>query len=158
MQVHGFSWPRLRPGKLVEPVRNNGSVMTVHTKLIMSVSLWNKGGRHVPPQQGPKLILQPQSRHTTQHADGQTCRHTCTDSRASGEVYTSMISTHIYRYKDCKCIHTFNFLERCSQISQYLCATDRSRTSAHHMNTVALNSLKRLRISQMHERVSMTIT
>lgn len=68
--------------------------MTVHTKLIMSVSLQNKGERHVQPQQGPKLIPQPQSRHTTQHADGQTCRHTCTDSQAFAEMYT--IAIHFF--------------------------------------------------------------
>lgn len=32
--------------------------MTVYTKLIMSVSLQNKGEGHVQPQQGPKLIDQ----------------------------------------------------------------------------------------------------
>lgn len=31
----------------------------------MSVSLQNKEGRHVQPQQGPKLIPQPPSRHRT---------------------------------------------------------------------------------------------
>lgn len=109
MQAHGFSCPWLRPGKLAELVQNNGGVMTVHTKLIMSVSLQNKGERHVPPQQGPKLIPQPQSRHTTQHANGQTCRHTCTDSRAFSEMYMSC------RTFLCPCFwiahtHTINFL------------------------------------------------
>lgn len=52
--------------------QNNDGVMTVHTKLIMSVSPRNKGEGHVQPQQGPKLIPQPQSRHTAQHASGQT--------------------------------------------------------------------------------------
>lgn len=88
MQARGFSCPRLRPGKLVQ---NNEGVMTVHTKLIMSVSLQNKGERHVQPQQGPKLIPQPQSRHTTQHADGQTRRHTCADSRVSSEMYIFLL-------------------------------------------------------------------
>lgn len=62
--------PTSRPGK---PVHNNEGVMTVDSKLIMSVSFQNKGGRHVQPQQGPKLIPQLQSRHTT-------CR--CTDMQA----------------------------------------------------------------------------
>lgn len=56
--------------------QNNDGVMTVHTKLIMSVSPRNKGEGHVQPQQGPKLIPQPQSRHTAQHASEQTCRPT----------------------------------------------------------------------------------
>lgn len=56
--------------------QNNDGVMTVHTKLIMSVSPRNKGEGHVQPQQGPKLIPQPQSRHTAQHASGQTRRPT----------------------------------------------------------------------------------
>lgn len=112
MQVHSFFCPWLRPGKLVEPVQHNEGVMTVHTKLIMSVSLQNKGERHVQPQQGPKLIPQPQSRHTAQHADGQTCRHTCADSRASSEMYVSWFPLHsfvpIFRLHAHK--HTFNFL------------------------------------------------
>lgn len=95
----------------MELAQNNDGVMTVHTKLIMSVSLQNKGERHVQPQQGLKLIPQPQSRHTTEHADGQTCRHTCTASRATGEMYRSrLLCPHIWVAHTHTHKHTFDFL------------------------------------------------
>lgn len=54
--------------------QNNGGVMTVHTKLIMSVSPRNKGEGHVQPQQGPKLIPQTQSRRRS--SSSMAARHT----------------------------------------------------------------------------------
>lgn len=114
--------------------------MTVHTKLIMRVSLQNKGERHVQPQQGPKLIPQPQSRHTAQHADAQTCRNTCADPRASTETYIYYI---LYRYchafllslyLDCK--HTFK------TFSTQLCSDDA---------TFELSRLQCLNICSPHE-------
>ena len=114
--------------------------MTVHTKLIMNVSLRNKGERHVQPQQGPKLIPQPQSRRSAQHADGQTCRRTCA---ASGEnvcilialhsfvpIFRSHARTHAHK-------HTFNFLNTALARIAQRPSLDRSvRTSARRVNTV----------------------